>query len=291
MLARRRAQREEPFLDTLEPGRAAAERARLGCERGDRLARFERGAVECRARRVEPAHGLVAQSFERALGLAERAFGAALALELAQRGLDRFLDPLAIHEERALLGEALLLARLGVERVELGERMAQVVLLGARLGERAFGVGAFLDERAPGAPGALGRLERRAMSAKVVERDAVSRRVHEAALGELRLDLDQALADLAHQSDARRLVVDEGAAAPVGAEIAAQDERVAGGGKAGVGDERARRMVRRQRELGADHRLLGAAAHQRAVRAHAERQAQRVEQDRFAGAGLAGQHA
>ena len=44
-------------------------------------------------------------------------------------------------------------------------------------------------------------------------------------------------------------------------------------------------------EFGGHRRLLGAGAHQAALGAHAERQPERVEQDRFAGAGLAGQDA
>ena len=49
--------------------------------------------------------------------------------------------------------------------------------------------------------------------------------------------------------------------------------------------------LRADREFGADRRLLGAGPHQPGLGAAAERQAQRVEQDRLAGAGLAGQHA
>ncbi len=51
------------------------------------------------------------------------------------------------------------------------------------------------------------------------------------------------------------------------------------------------RMVARHREFGADLRLLGAVAHQPAFGAHAQRQAQGIEQYRLAGAGLAGEHA
>ena len=50
-------------------------------------------------------------------------------------------------------------------------------------------------------------------------------------------------------------------------------------------------MVAPDRELGGDHRLLGARPHQPALGAPAERQPERIEQDRLAGAGLAGQHA
>ena len=50
-------------------------------------------------------------------------------------------------------------------------------------------------------------------------------------------------------------------------------------------------MRRRQIELGGDRALWGALAHQPLLGPGAQRQAQRIEQDGFAGAGLAGQHA
>ena len=48
-------------------------------------------------------------------------------------------------------------------------------------------------------------------------------------------------------------------------------------------------MVLGELEGGGDLALLGAVAHQRRIAARAERQREGVEQDRFAGAGLAGQ--
>jgi predicted kinase len=86
------------------------------------------------------------------------------------------------------------------------------------------------------------------------------------------------------------LVVDEGAAAAVGAELAAQDDvavRWAGPvRRAARGTPWSAATV----ELGADAGLPGAGAEQLAVGAAAEGQAERIEQDRLAGAGLAGQH-
>ena len=95
----------------------------------------------------------------------------------------------------------------------------------------------------------------------------------------------------AQQADAGGLIVDEGAAAAVGADDAAQHQPVAAGIEAGLGKHGARRMLVGEREFGGDHRLRRAGADQAAFGAQAQRQAERVEQDRFAGAGLAGQHA
>ncbi len=56
------------------------------------------------------------------------------------------------------------------------------------------------------------------------------------------------------------------------------------------GQQRESRMVRRRREHGGHDGLLGADPHQPRLGACAQRQAETVEQDRLAGAGLAGQH-
>ena len=86
---------------------------------------------------------------------------------------------------------------------------------------------------------------------------------------------------------ADRLVVDEGAGAAVGKLHAAQDHRLI---NSDVGEQSARRMLGRQFEHRGDLALLGALAHQGGVAARAQRQREGVEQDRLAGAGLAGQH-
>ena len=74
-----RAQREKPLLDLLEPRRAAAQRARLGLERGDRLARLERGALEAAPAASSRPMALSRKRSSARWALAERAFGAALA--------------------------------------------------------------------------------------------------------------------------------------------------------------------------------------------------------------------
>ncbi len=50
-------------------------------------------------------------------------------------------------------------------------------------------------------------------------------------------------------------------------------------------------MIAADRELGRDGGLLGAGSHEARFGPAAERQAERIHQDRFARAGLAGQHA
>ena len=101
-----------------------------------------------------------------------------------------------------------------------------------------------------------------------------------------------ALAELAQQPGRDRLVVDERAAAAVGLDDAADDQGLAGiEGEAVFIEQGGRRMIGRDLEGDADRRLPLAGADEAAVGASAEGEAERVEQDRFPGPGLAGQHA
>ena len=117
----------------------------------------------------------------------------------------------------------------------------------------------------------------------------MGRRVDQRALVVLAVDLDQRPAQRLQRLHAHRLVVDEGAGAAVGELHAAQDQLVLGRDVV-CGHERARRMVGRRLERRGHLPLLGALAHQRDVAARAERQREGIEQDRLAGAGLAGEH-
>ena len=107
----------------------------------------------------------------------------------------------------------------------------------------------------------------------------------------LAVDFDQRRAERAQYLHADRLVVDEGAGAAVGElhrrtinSSSPQDrEQIV------VGEHAARRMVLGEVECGDHLALFGALAHQRGIATRAERQRKSIEQDRFAGAGLAGE--
>ena len=114
--------------------------------------------------------------------------------------------------------------------------------------------------------------------------------VEQAVLLHLALDLDQRVAQPAQQRDGRRLVVDEGAAAAVGADHAAQGQDVVVV-ESLLGEDRVGRMVLRQLEAAATEAWAAPRRTAAAVGARAERQAECVDQDGFAGAGLAGQRA
>ena len=115
------------------------------------------------------------------------------------------------------------------------------------------------------------------------------RHVDERALVVLAVDLDQRRPERLEHLHAHRLVIHEGAGAPVGELHAPQDQAVLGG-DAVLGEQRERRMAAFDVERRRDLALFGAVAHQAGIAAAAERQREGIEQDRLAGAGLAGQH-
>ena len=117
-------------------------------------------------------------------------------------------------------------------------------------------------------------------------------RVEQPPIVMLAMYLDQRLPELAQQAGRDRLIVDEGPAAAVGPHQPAHHQRVARlRGKAIVGEQRVGGMGGRQLEGHAHRRLRLAAADQAAVRPRAKRQPERVEQDRLARPGFAGEHA
>ncbi len=113
--------------------------------------------------------------------------------------------------------------------------------------------------------------------------------VGEAHLVVLALHLDQQQAEPAQQRDPHRRIVGEGARAAVAGDDAAQHDLLLRR-DAVLGEQRHRGVIGRWGEHGGDHGLLAAGAHQPLFGPGAQCQAEAVEQDRLAGAGLAGQH-
>ena len=112
----------------------------------------------------------------------------------------------------------------------------------------------------------------------------------QAALARLALNFHQSVADLTHQGDADRLIVDKGPRPAVGAQYPAQDQPVTVA-KTMVVEQLPYRMIGRRREFSGDPGLINAPAQQAAVTPAAENQPQGIEQNGLAGAGLAGQGA
>ncbi len=184
------------------------------------------------------------------------------------------------------------LAFLQVHRLQLAELEAQIVELGrvARAGAaRALDRGAHvlpLHRRVRDSG------ERGVVTAVGVEQGALLFAAQQGLAFVLAEHFDQGFAEFAQRRGGHRAVVDESAGAAFGVDHAA-DQAVAGvvgieqillaqpgGGGGRVGE----------RKFGTDLGLVLPGAHQRAVGAGADDQAECVDQDRFAGAGFAGQH-
>ena len=117
-------------------------------------------------------------------------------------------------------------------------------------------------------------------------------RVEQSAIVVLAVDLDRRRADVAEQRRRDRRGADERAAAAVGLERAADQQRLAGIALDPLLGEQAKRgMIVGEPDFGGDRRHGCARANQAAIGAKAQRQAERVEQDRLARAGLSGEHA
>ena len=144
------------------------------------------------------------------------------------RFVERLDDLFLMRQQGARLRQGRFFARLRVQGVQLGKGVAHEVFFGAGALEPAPAVGERRLRRLPVAPGLgdFGALRRQ--PAIGVQHGPVRGRVHQAALLGLALDFHQAVADLAQQRDARRLVVDEGARLALGGEDPAQQDRAFG---------------------------------------------------------------
>ena len=166
----------------------------------------------------------------------------------------------------------------------------QQVLVGLGLGDPGAGLGQLRFGLAPLPPRGLDALD--VAGPVAVEQRAVAARVDQPAVVVLAVQLDQRRGDRPQQRGADRLVVDEGLAPAVGAQRAAQDQRLARLDlDLGLGQRFAHRFGQRgELERRGNARPLLARADQRGFRPVAEHQPERVEQDRLARPGLAGQH-
>ncbi len=162
------------------------------------------------------------------------------------------------------------------------------------VGGLALGLGAQsldgLQRLAPLAPAGAAGGERGRAVAIVVEQGAVGAGVEQADRVVLAVHLEQQAAQLLQHAHAHGLVVDEGARAAVGGHLAAQHQVLARlAGHALVGQQRPGAVFGRKVEHGGGHGLGGAVTHQAGVAARARGQAQGVEHDGLARAGLAGE--
>ena len=283
------AQREQPLLDALQFLRVViggSERLfemppRLFQRVERRVERLHRGLQQPRRLRgaaLQPAH-------RRRQGRHRRRAAGHSLVGLAQIARDL----LALHHLGAAIRQRGFLASPGRQLGELLNRVTQPVGfarraldIGAMAGDRGFGLAAGIPQPLDG--GGIG------LQARIgIEQAAMGRRIDQRAGVVLAVDFHQRRTEILQRLHADRLIVDEGAGAAVGKLHAAQDQCLAGLDVA-FDEQRAGRMIGGQLEHRGDLALLGALAHQRRIASRTERQRERIEQDRLAGAGLAGQH-
>ena len=227
---------------------------------------------------LKPTHGC-RQHRDRRLGTRHHRFGLAQILG----------DLFRLHHAGATAGERGLLARLGRKIGQFLGGMTQPV----GFTPRPLHLGAVARDLLVG--GAAHRPQPRHLdgiefkAAIGVEQPAMGCGVDQSAVVVLAVNLDEGRADRAQHLRRHRLVVEEGAGAAIGQLDPAQDQFVLGRNVVG-GEYRPRRMIDRHIEGRRHLPLLGALANQAGIAAGAQRERERIEQDRFAGAGLAGQH-
>ncbi len=289
VLAARGPQREEPLLHGLKFARVAIGRLQ-------RILEGRRGAVERHEDQVEGLEAGLDQvrrldgaAFEapqeRRQGGGGRAFSADALVGVPQVAQDL----LGLLHDDAPLGKALLFPGLGsqlgefrvdvVEIVGIGPGLADpgMLLVIEALGRLAGRVGG-PDLAGPGFERPIG-----------IEQGTVGDGVDQRAVVVLAMDFDQTPADVAQRLGTDRCVVEESAGAAVRQLQPAQDEAALGLDVLAPHHVPGR-VVGRDIEHGRDLSLLLALAHRGSVAAAAERQREGIEQDRFAGTGLPGQH-
>ena len=289
MLAGQRAQIEQPRLDRVEPRRVHRQRLACALQQLFRLCRLDHRPVKSRQRAREQLM-LAADPVQpprRLAQLGERPFRSA-----EQRIERRHVlgQPRALLHRRAFARERLLLARLRREAGQFGDGMGKIVPLPGRAVER------FARRRQPALrllPGRMCRAHRAGIEpAERIEQVHVPARIEQAALIMLAVDLHQPGAHVPQQCRRAGLIVEEGAAPAVRLQRPPDEQRLARLLRDAVliQQPRQRRSGRRRIESRGHARLIRARAHQPAVRPHAERQPQRIEQDRLARARLPREH-
>ena len=218
-----------------------------------------------------------------------RAAAAVARLQFAKRGRDAFGPPFALLQALAFGSQHRLLALLGRQRAQLLDCVAQEFLVARRRGDLRAGLGQRPLGSAPAAPGLATGHALNLQPTEGVEQPGMGGGIGEADLVMLALHLNELAGEAAQQADGDRLVIDEGPAAAIGLDHAAQDQRIFNSDALfGQGGED--RMAGGRGEGGGNRALRLPGPNQTGFRPEAAGQAQAIEQDRFAGAGLAGQH-
>ena len=224
VLARQRAQFEQPRFGGIERGGVVDQRLGGGLQLFLRLARFDHRAVE-RAQRFGQQRMFGRDPVEPPCCHAQRCERRVRAFPQMPQFLEIARQLLALLHVRAGCGEPRLFARLRFERGQFGEMREQQILVGLGGFHRAARFGQRLLGAAPFAPRL--RDPRGVRPGEPVEQRPVPARIDQPAIVMLAMQFDEEARHVAQQADADRLVVDEGAAFAIGFELAPHDQRFA----------------------------------------------------------------
>ncbi len=289
VLARDGFERRQSRLDPFLPRRIGIERVGVMTQARQRLARGNRCLLELRGRRLE--RGIEADELPQHT-LRTRQGRRDAAVVAGQQGLDlcgAFGQAAEAGDALAFLDHRFGFARLGIERLQFGDEMTQQVEPRFAVARTLLEGGALFVERLPGRMRRAHGCVLRGQLAAAVERLALVTAARQRLELELAVHVDQQFAECAQRLHRHRLAVQVGAAAAIGADDSSQlalavvlDRLFIEPGQRG--------RVAGQRERRADLGPLRAVPHRPAVRATADGQQQRVDQDRLAGAGFAREH-
>ena len=181
------------------------------------------------------------------------------------------------------------LAGLEIQRLELAEVITQQLQPRFAILRGRGGAVALLTQLRPCTVLFGNRIEQLAMVAALIEQLALRGALHQRLIFHLAVDIDERFAELAQCLHGHRLAVHIRARASIGPDNSPQYalafvlDRL-------LGKPGARGRVLRDREGGGDFRALSAMPHDFGAGAASRGEQQRIYEDGFAGAGLAGQH-
>ena len=206
------------------------------------------------------------------------------------RILRAFDQALGVREPRVLGEQLLPFVGIELERIELAHLPLELLALGRKRRRVGFERRELLPDVLPAAPRGGDSTRCGAQSGIGIEQRALRRRAQQRLVFVLAVNIDQMLARLAQLRERHGAAVDERARAAAAVDHAPHQTRAIVTRKFVVGEPGLQRLERSGLELGADLAFLGALPHDARVAALAEHHRQRVDQDRFAGAGFAGEH-
>ena len=290
IFARGGAQRKQPLLDALQFGRIEIGRDQGCAEMLVGLFQRVDRDIDRLHRRLDQRGRIGGAAFQAAYGGGQRRHRRMGAADRLLRLAQVACDLLALHHDGAASGERRLLAVLRLQRLQFVGGVAQIV----RLAGGAFHAGAMRVERAcwrcaapptafP-APRPLSPARRRRRATAGASRHRPARARH-AGRGSRPATAPTAfrVCTLIDWSLMKARVRPS-------ASCTRRRDHLAGIVEAVLGKDLCGRMAARDIEGGRHLALLRAMAHQTRIAAAAERQRERIEQDGFARAGLAGQH-